>query len=176
MTTSKLKRKPLQIELQCRLQRQPVSRARVTAWARAACAGRGTGGVIAVRVVGRAEARRLNLLWRGRDYPTNVLSFPTADLQLEPVSKSRGDRSIEPRPLGDLVLCAPVVEREARVQGKTLQAHWAHLIVHGCLHLLGHDHGEPREAERMERRERRVLATFGIADPYQIPATTPETR
>lgn len=106
-----------------------------------------------------AEARRLNLLWRGRDYPTNVLSFPAS-----PGLRGHAER----RWLGDIVLCAPVIEREARQQGKPLQDHWAHLVVHGCLHLLGLDHETAADALRMERRERRVLAKFRIPDPYQI--------
>ena len=150
---------PLQIDLQSRLQRLPVSRANIAKWARVACGSRGKGAVVAVKIVGATEGKRLNLLWRGRDYPTNVLSFPAASLP------------VEPRPLGDLVLCAPVIEREARAQCKPLAAHWAHLIVHGCLHLLGHDHERDDEALVMERRERRLLAEFGIADPYRPSVT-----
>jgi probable rRNA maturation factor len=74
------------------------------------------------------------------------------------------------------VLCAPVVRREAREQGKRLADHWAHLLVHGSLHLLGHDHEREIDAQRMERRERRVLASFGIPDPYRIPSSVSEPR
>lgn len=131
---------------------------RMTEWARVAAGSRGHQGEIAVRIVGRREGRRLNAAWRGKDYPTNVLSFPAGDLP----------RALRPRPLGDLVICAPVVAAEARAQGKTLSAHWAHLVVHGVLHLLGHDHQHDDEALRMERRERRVLARLGFPDPYAV--------
>ncbi|WP_421621837.1 rRNA maturation RNase YbeY [Alkalilimnicola ehrlichii] len=114
---------------------------------------------LAVRVVDKAEGRRLNHDYRGKDYPTNVLSFPfEAPPGLD-----------EPLPeLGDLVICAPVVEREAREQGKPEADHWAHLVVHGVLHLLGYDHEAVEEAEQMEGLERRILAGLGIADPYRL--------
>lgn len=108
---------------------------------------------VTVRIVGSRESRRLNRTYRGKDSPTNVLSFP-----------------YQRRPLqGDIVLCAPVVRREAREQGKPLPAHWAHLIVHGALHLRGYDHIKIPDARRMEARERAILARFRIADPYLIP-------
>ncbi|MBX3702430.1 MAG: rRNA maturation RNase YbeY [Steroidobacteraceae bacterium] len=116
-------------------------------WARAA-AGRRRG-ELGIRVVGSRESRALNGRWRGRAQPTNVLSFP-------------GDG----RMIGDLVVCAPVVAREAREQGKTLPAHWAHMVVHGTLHLLGFDHQRAADARRMEGRERALLARLGFADPY----------
>lgn len=120
-------------------------------WARLA-AGRRRG-ELGIRVVGARESRALNARWRGRDAPTNVLSFPAApDL--------RGGQ------LGDLVVCAPVVAREAREQGKPVAAHWAHMVVHGTLHLLGFDHQRPADARRMEGRERALLARLGIANPY----------
>jgi probable rRNA maturation factor len=115
-------------------------------WARAA----GIEGVVTVRYVGAAESRRLNRRFRGKDYATNVLSFPYSAKPLE----------------GDLVICAQVVAREAREQGKTLRAHHAHMLVHGLLHLAGLDHERAREAARMEGRERRILAELGFADPY----------
>ena len=115
-------------------------------WARAT----GVEGAITVRYVAAAESRRLNREFRGKDYATNVLSFPYAAKPLE----------------GDLVVCAPVVAREAREQGKSLQAHHAHMLVHGLLHLAGFDHERDREAARMEGRERRILARLGFADPY----------
>jgi probable rRNA maturation factor len=120
-------------------------------WARLAAGGRD--GELGIRIVGAAEGRALNARWRGRDRPTNVLSFPAA-------------ASLRPRQLGDLVVCAPVVAREAREQGKALAAHWAHMIVHGTLHLLGFDHVRAADARRMEGRERALLARLGIADPY----------
>jgi probable rRNA maturation factor len=109
---------------------------------------------LCLRVVGRAEARRMNLKYRGRDYATNVLSFP-AGLGAQP-------------PLGDVVICAPVVAAEARAQKKLAAAHWAHMVVHGTLHLLGHDHLRHADAARMERLERRVLAGLGHPDPYAM--------
>jgi len=115
-------------------------------WARAA----GVDGAITVRYVGETESRRLNREFRGKDYATNVLSFPYSAKPLE----------------GDLVICAPVVAREAREQGKALRAHHAHMLVHGLLHLAGLDHERAREAARMEGRERRILAELGFADPY----------
>ena len=103
---------------------------------------------ITLRVVGNAEARRLNCKFRKKDYPTNVLSFPYG----------KGG--------GDIVLCHPVIAREARAQGKTLRAHYAHLVVHGVLHLRGHDHRRRRDTARMERAEIRILRRLGFPDPY----------
>jgi len=130
-------------------------------WAAAALGRRGAGREIAVRVVGRDESRKLNKLWRGMDKPTNVLSFPA------PEQSRRGKPQDFRLPLGDLVICADVVHREAMRDGKPLQAHWAHMVVHGALHLAGYDHeaGE-RERMRMERREIAVLRSFGIGNPY----------
>ncbi|MES2885677.1 MAG: rRNA maturation RNase YbeY [Pseudomonadota bacterium] len=107
-------------------------------------------GEITLRIVTTAEGRTLNRDWRGRDYATNVLSFPMQ----------------EPHYLGDIVICAEVVAREAAEQLKTPRAHWAHMVVHGVLHLMGHDHIADDEAERMEAIERKLLATLGFADPY----------
>ncbi|HWK73247.1 MAG TPA: rRNA maturation RNase YbeY [Povalibacter sp.] len=107
---------------------------------------------LSIRVVGSAESRRLNRTWRGKDKPTNVLSFPAPATQ-SPL-------------LGDLAICAPVVAREAREQGKSTQAHWAHMVVHGVLHLLGYDHELDRDAAIMEARETALLANFGYANPY----------
>jgi probable rRNA maturation factor len=101
------------------------------------------------------EACSLNRHYRGKDYATNVLSFP-ADLPPE----------MQVPLLGDLVICAPVVAKEAAEQGKSLAAHYAHLTIHGVLHLLGLDHEDEREAEAMERIERELLADLGYADPY----------
>ena len=114
---------------------------------------------LAIRIVGTKEARALNKHYRGKDYATNVLSFP-ADL---PEGLPEGVRLPL---LGDLVICAPVVEREAREQSKPLAAHYAHLTVHGALHLLGWDHENDCDAECMEQLERDILSTLGIADPY----------
>jgi probable rRNA maturation factor len=120
-------------------------------WARLA-AGRRRG-ELGIRVVGSGESRELNERWRGRGKPTNVLSFPAAP-------------SLRGRQIGDIVVCAPVVAREARAQGKPLRSHWAHMVVHGTLHLVGFDHERPADARRMEGRERALLRRLGVADPY----------
>lgn len=101
----------------------------------------------------------INSEWRGKDRPTNVLSFPVP----EGIPVPDG----EPRPLGDLVLASGVIRREAEEQGKTLHAHTAHLIVHGTLHLLGYDHEDDAEAEEMEALETEILKGLGISDPYE---------
>jgi probable rRNA maturation factor len=111
---------------------------------------------LGVRVVGRTESRRLNARYRGRDKPTNVLSFPAVELPVGPI-----------RPLGDLVICPDVLRAEAREQHKSLRAHWAHLVVHGALHLVGYDHEVPADASRMERREVTVLRRLGFPNPYR---------
>ena len=114
-----------------------------------------------MRIVGTREGRALNRHYRGKDYATNVLSFP-ADIA-DGVNLPKG--VVMPL-LGDLVLCAPVVAREAKEQKKPLAAHYAHLTVHGALHLLGWDHQDAREAECMEQLEREILSGLGIDDPY----------
>jgi probable rRNA maturation factor len=111
---------------------------------------------LTIRIVDEPEGRELNMRWREKDYATNVLSFP-ADVP---------DELLDIPLLGDLVICAPVVDREAREQGKSSAAHWAHLVIHGCLHLLGYDHIEDAEAEEMESLERELLAELGHPDPY----------
>ncbi|HRH79262.1 MAG TPA: rRNA maturation RNase YbeY [Cellvibrionaceae bacterium] len=110
---------------------------------------------ITLRVVDEAESQSLNRDYRGKDYPTNVLSFP-ADVPAE----------LNIPLLGDLVICAPVVAREACEQGKPLAAHWAHLCIHGALHLLGYDHQTDEEAEAMEAIETKLIMGLGFADPY----------
>jgi probable rRNA maturation factor len=121
---------------------------------------------LTIRVVGAAESRRLNRTWRSKDKPTNVLSFPAATLSPGATGEPPRFPAKEFSELGDLAICAPVVAREAREQGKTLQAHWAHMVVHGVLHLLGYDHETDRDAEVMEARETKILAQFGYHDPY----------
>lgn len=110
---------------------------------------------VTVRLVDEAESRELNHTYRGKDKPTNVLSFP---FEAPP--------GLELPLLGDLVICRQVVEREAQEQGKPLMAHWAHMVVHGSLHLLGYDHIEDEEAEEMEQLERDIMQELGFADPY----------
>jgi len=124
-------------------------------WAAAAAQGRIKRADLAIRLVDAKEGRALNRHYRGKDYPTNVLSFP--------VELPKG--VVLPL-LGDLVICAPVVAREALEQGKPLAAHYAHLTVHGVLHLLGMDHDDEREADAMEQLERDILANLGLPDPY----------
>ena len=129
-------------------------------WVAAALDGRIREADLAVRLVDAREGRSLNRHYRGKDYATNVLSFP-AEL---PEGLPEG---VTFPLLGDLVLCAPVVAREAREQRKPLAAHYAHLTVHGALHLLGWNHEDDREADCMEQLEREILAELGIGDPYQ---------
>ena len=129
-------------------------------WVAAALAGRIREADLAIRIVGAREGRALNRHYRGKDYATNVLSFP-AEL---PDGLPEGVRLPL---LGDLVICAPVVAREAKEQRKPVAAHYAHLTVHGALHLLGWDHEDPREADCMEQLEREILAGLGLPDPYQ---------
>jgi probable rRNA maturation factor len=152
-------RSELAVEVTRGVRLRTPSRGEIARWARAAAGARGRGRLLAVRIVDDAESRRLNRRWRGKDRPTNVLSFPA------PPAGALQSRA-EPRPLGDLVIAAAVVAREAVAQCKPRRAHWAHLVVHGSLHLLGLDHQRDEEAERMERRERRILASLGFDDPY----------
>ena len=146
------------VEVQRAVRAWSPSRARIATWVQAALGARGAGAAVAVRLVGAAEGRRLNRAWRRKDHATNVLSFPAP-----------GPHASGPRALGDLVICAPVLAREAREQGKSRLAHWAHLVVHGSLHLAGFDHERDADARRMEGREKRVLAALGFPDPYAPP-------
>jgi probable rRNA maturation factor len=144
----------LAVTVQLASSRRGVPHARnLNRWAHAACEKRLPRGdneaALTIRIVGAAESRRLNRTWRNKDKPTNVLSFPGEALEL-----------------GDLAICAPVVAREAREQGKPAQAHWAHMVIHGVLHLLGYDHENDRDAAVMEAREVKILAQFGYSDPY----------
>jgi probable rRNA maturation factor len=124
-------------------------------WVFAALKGRIREADLAIRIVGTTEGRALNRHYRAKDYATNVLSFP-AELP----------EGVKLPLLGDLVLCAPVIAREAKEQKKPLAAHYAHMTVHGALHLLGWDHDNDRDAECMERLEREILADLGVEDPY----------
>jgi len=134
-------------------------RASLRKWVAAALAGHG--GEVTVRIVSAAESAALNSRYRGGEGATNVLSFCAGARAPLPAD--------EPQPLGDVVVCAEVVEREAREQRKACEAHWAHMVVHGALHLVGYDHATASEAEVMEARERALLAELGFPDPY-VPA------
>lgn len=134
------------VQFASRLRGLPTA-AQVRRWAHAAGA---KDALLNIRIVNAAEARTLNRDYRGRDYATNVLTF------------TYGGKLVE----ADIVLCAQVVAREAREQGKPLAAHYAHLVVHGVLHALGHDHEKAGEAKRMEALETRILRGLGYADPY----------
>ena len=131
------------------------TRAQVRRWVAAALAHPAE---ITVRIVDADEARALNQDFRSKAYVPNVLTFEYGEIG--------HDESGHGILGGDVVICAPVVEREAREQGKTAEAHWAHLVIHGCLHLLGYDHLEDEEAEEMEALERELLAELGHPDPY----------
>lgn len=124
-------------------------------WAGAAPVGRRQGVALVVRIVGEVEIASLNRRFRARRGTTNVLSFPVA----APIPQPR-------ELLGDVVICAPVVRREAREQGKPARAHWAHMTVHGVLHLLGYDHTGEEQAQVMEGLETKILDALGYPDPY----------
>jgi len=129
-------------------------------WAETALAGKGENFSFGIRVVDEDEAQRFNREYRHKDYATNILSFPCelpADLPEE----------IRHSQLGDLLICAPVVTREALQQHRSELDHWAHLLVHGILHLLGYDHERAEDADVMESLETEILAKLGIGDPYQ---------
>jgi probable rRNA maturation factor len=127
----------------------------LTQWAAAALRAAPQPVVLSIRVVGNARSRSLNARYRRKDRPTNVLSFAGA-------GRTPDGRFF----LGELVICAPVVAREARVQHKPLQAHWAHMTVHGVLHLLGFDHEQSRQAKKMTAREIQILDRLGFSNPY----------
>jgi probable rRNA maturation factor len=147
MTVSR--RLNLSVQYACNAEGLP-SRAEIRCWARAALAG---GGQVTIRYVEAEEGKVLNRDYRGKDYATNILSFAY---------------EADPLTVGDLVICASVVADEAVAQGKSLQAHHAHLVVHGMLHLQGYDHETSvADAEVMEQQEREILAGLGFADPYR---------
>ena len=141
------KRLDLAVQYACKCEGLPL-RTDFVRWARAALTG---GAQVTIRLVDVDEGRALNSEYRGKDYATNVLSFPY---------------ETEPLLMGDLVLCPPVVAREAAEQGKSLAAHYAHLTVHGMLHLRGWDHENEGDAQAMEDKEREILAALGFPDPY----------
>lgn len=146
----------LELDLQRVSQAEAPSEEDFRRWCELALRQRSADSELTIRLVDEPEGRELNRTWRQKDYATNVLSFP-ADVP---------DEFLDIPLLGDLVICVPVVAREAAEQGKPLAAHWAHLVIHGCLHLLGYDHIEDAEAEEMENLERQLLAELGHPDPY----------
>jgi len=146
----------LELDLQLATDGQHPDAALLRRWCELALRQRTADSELTIRLVDEPEGRELNRTWRHKDYATNVLSFP-ADVPEE---------FLDIPLLGDLVICAPVVAREADEQGKALNAHYAHLTVHGVLHLLGWDHEDDKEAEAMEQLEREILAELGIDDPY----------
>lgn len=129
-------------------------------WAEAVPGGKSVPSTLTIRIVDEQEARRLNQVYRDRDYATNVLSFPAGLPEGLPAD-------IRQSQLGDILICAPVVAREASEQGCTETDHWAHLTIHGILHLLGYDHLQNEEAVIMESLETKILAKLGISDPYK---------
>lgn len=139
----------------------------ITRWAESALTAHCERAELSVRIVDEEESRELNHSYRGLDKPTNVLSFPA---ELPPELQ----QELELPLLGDLVICAPVVAREAEQQHKLHSAHWAHMVVHGTLHLLGYDHIEDEEAAVMEQLETQLLIGLGFADPYADPCAETE--
>jgi len=146
----------LRLETQRVLKAQGVpSDAELRQWTEAALGERVDKAELVIRIVDEAESQTLNREYRGVDRPTNVLSFPS-ELPTE----------VESDLLGDLVISAPVVQREANEQDKPLQAHWAHMVIHGVLHLIGFEHETDRQAHEMETLERSLLEGLGFPDPY----------
>lgn len=132
--------------------------AKISHWARMALSGFDTSSELCIRIVDEEEGTLLNRTWRSKTGPTNVLSFPADPLP-----------EIIPRLLGDVIICAPVVEREASEQGKKREDHWAHMVIHGTLHLLGYDHINEMDAAAMEEKEISLLAELDIRNPYKRP-------
>lgn len=128
-------------------------------WARSAAEAGDPAAELTLRIVDEAESRALNNRYRGKDRATNVLSFPFED-----------PPGVSTSVLGDVVICAPLVEREARASGRPAQAHWAHIVIHGVLHLRGYDHERDEDAVRMQAMESELLSACGFSDPYAAPA------
>lgn len=144
----------IDVQLASQLEQLPEQE-KIELWVSTALQDSGSESEICVRVVDEKECAELNQTWRNTSGPTNVLSFP-ADASPE----------IQPRLLGDVIICAPVVLAEAGEQGKKVEDHWAHMVIHGTLHLLGYDHINEKDAEKMEELESRLLATLKIENPY----------
>ena len=153
----------IDVQLACSDDKTPEADA-INAWVSRAIVATGVSRdhEVSVRVVSTEEIRRLNRDYRGKDKPTNVLSFPSGPIV--------GLPDDEPVPLGDIVVCAAVVAEEAEAQGKRPADHWAHMLVHGTLHLMGFDHEEASEAAEMEGKETEILTGHGLPAPYGEPA------
>ncbi len=147
----------LDLDLQIAIKNESLpSQADFELWVRIALRDTMTQAELTIRIVDEAESKNLNSSYRGKDKPTNVLSFP---FEAPP--------KIDIPLLGDLIICAPVVELEAKQQNKSLQVHWAHMVVHGCLHLLGYDHSQDAEADKMESLETQLIESLGFNNPYK---------
>jgi probable rRNA maturation factor len=149
----------VRVQLRRRVRSWSPPRRDLARWASAALGRRGAGRELGVCMVGAAESARLNARFRGRRAATNVLTFSPAPLP--------SGTALPAAPLGELVICPRLLRQEARAQDKTLQAHWAHLVVHGALHLAGYDHERAADARRMQRREIAVLRRLGFGNPYR---------
>ena len=145
----------IDLQIACKQETGLPTAEQIEQWATAAVQPQSDEVEMTVRIVDEAESHALNLNYRGKDRPTNVLSFPF-----------ECPDEVELPLLGDLVICRQVVEREAQEQDKPVMAHWAHMVVHGSLHLLGYDHIEDDEAEEMESLETQIMMGLGFADPY----------
>ena len=145
----------IDLQIACEQESGLPTAEQIEQWATAAVQPQSDKVEMTVRIVDEAESHALNLNYRGKDRPTNVLSFPF-----------ECPDEVELPLLGDLVICRQVVEREAQEQDKPVMAHWAHMVVHGSLHLLGYDHIEDDEAEEMESLETQIMMGLGFADPY----------
>ena len=145
----------IDLQMACEQESGLPTAEQIEEWATAAVQPQSDEVEMTVRIVDEAESHALNLNYRGKDRPTNVLSFPF-----------ECPDEVELPLLGDLVICRQVVEREAQEQDKPVMAHWAHMVVHGSLHLLGYDHIEDDEAEEMESLETQIMTGLGFADPY----------
>ncbi len=157
MPTSKIRTMTLAVEVQVVTGKAGIpADTQLADWARAAWRDPARDAEVVVRVCGEGEGRRLNHDFRGKDQPTNVLSFPYEAVP-----------GLDSHHVGDLVICAPVVAREAKQQHKAAEAHWAHMVVHGMLHLQGFDHESEREARAMEALETDILKGLGFPAPYQ---------
>ena len=134
----------------------PISSDQVVNWVELLASETEEASELVIRVVDANESQKLNKTFRGKDYPTNVLSFP-ADIQLPE----------GPTILGDIAICLPVVKREADEQSKRFDQHFAHMVVHGCLHLMGYDHEDEHDADQMEAKEIGILENLGYPNPYR---------